>query len=273
MKVAVVQMKPELNQTESNFEKIAHFCSRSSDEAAELVLFPECALSGYILTREEATDLAEPIPGPTSDKLVDLCKEHRLHLMVGTLELEGGRLYNTSILASPEGYLGKYRKAHLPFLGVDRFVEPGESLGELFVTRAGKLGALICFDLRFPEAARVLALNGAQILLAPSAWHHSSALYPELLVPTRSVENRVFIMAADQTGSARGVRFLGRSLITAPDGEVLAETGASDETLLFADIDVSLAEEKKLVFKPGEFELDLFGGRRPELYSGLTKES
>jgi predicted amidohydrolase len=169
--------------------------------------------------------------------------------------------------------IGKYRKTHLPFLGVDRYVKAGPSLPKPFNTTLGRIGTLICFDLRFPEAARVLSLNGAQIILAPSAWHHTSPLYPELLVPTRSAENRVFILAADQTGEVRNVKFLGRSLITNPDGKVLAEAGTSEETILYAEIDIRLTTEKKLIFKPGEFELDLFGQRRPDIYEELTRSS
>jgi predicted amidohydrolase len=192
---------------------------------------------------------------------------------VGTLEVaEARQLYNTAVLVGPQGMLAKYRKTHLLCLGLDRHVEPGDIPLEPFDTPQGRLGLLTCYDLRFPEPARVLALEGAQAILLPTAWPAAAALYPNHVARTRAAENGVFLVAADHVGEERGRGYLGRSLIVGPDGEILAEAGTNEETLLVADVDLRRSDEKHLVFIPGEYELDLFGDRRPALYGPIMRE-
>jgi predicted amidohydrolase len=129
---------------------------------------------------------------------------------------------------------------------------------------------LICYDLRFPEPARVLALGGAQVILLSTAWPQAATLYPDFLVRTRAAENHLFLAAANRVGEERGTTYLGRSIIADPDGRVLAEADQVGETLLFAEIAPDRSDAKHRVFRPGEYELDLFNDRRPELYSSLA---
>lgn len=270
-KVAAVQMKPDLIDVRSNLDKIARFAKKASAGGARLAVFPECAITGYGLTAEEARRIAEPIPGPTTRALGQLCAELNLVVMVGMLEVgEGTELYNTAVLINQDGLRGRYRKSHLPTLGVDRYVTPGDELTAPVDTPLGRFGMLICYDLRFPEPARVLALGGAQVILLSTAWPQAASLYPDFLVRTRTAENHLYLVAANRVGEERGTTYLGRSIIADPDGRVLAEADQVEETLLFAEIDPHRSDAKHRVFRTGEYELDLFNDRRPELYSSLA---
>jgi predicted amidohydrolase len=272
MKVAAIQMDPILFDRKSNLEKIAALAHQASLQGARLAVYPECAVTGYALTPDEAAHIAEPIPGPTSDMFVKLCAETDLTIMVGMLESnKQGDLYNTAILVDPQGLRARYRKTHLPTLGVDRYVLPGEELQPPVDTSVGRASMLICYDLRFPEPSRVLALSGAQLILLSTAWPSAASLYPDFIVSTRAAENHIYVVAANRIGEERGTTYLGRSIITNPDGHVLAEAGNSEETILYAEIDPLESDQKHRVFKPGEYELNLFVDRRPRLYTPLVE--
>jgi predicted amidohydrolase len=270
--VAAIQMRPEPLEPEENLRRIDGWMARAADAGARLAVFPECVLTGYFLTREEAEKVAEPATGPRSQALQVACARHGLAAAVGTIERsEDGKLYNAALLVGPEGLQAVYRKTHLLCLGVDRYLTCGPQPPSVIPTNHGRLGLLICYDLRFPEPMRALALDGAQVILLPTAWPASAAFYSDFLARARALENGVYLVAANRAGEERGRPFLGRSLIVGPDGEVLAEARGDEETMLVAEIDPSRSDAKRRVFRPGEYEVDLFGDRRPELYGRLTK--
>ncbi len=192
--------------------------------------------------------------------------------MVGILEIDDrGRIYNTALVTGPDGILGRYRKTHLPHLGIDRFINSGEELLPPLKTPIGRVGTLICYDLRFPEPCRSLALMGAQIVLISTTWPSAATLYPDFVARTRAAENGVYLVASNRIGDERGALYLGHSLIIGPDGEVLAQAGGEEETILYADIDPSLSDQKQRVFIAGEYELDIFNDRRPKLYGEIVR--
>lgn len=272
VRVAVFQMESHPLETDRNLSRVLDGIAQAAAQGAHLTLFPECALTGYMLTAEEAAAVAEPIPGPRTDRLAQACRRWNVLAVVGTIERDArGRCFNVAVLVSPEGVLGWYRKTHLIRLGVDRFLTPGEQLAEPFTTPLGRLGLLICYDLRFPEPARVLALAGAQAILLPTAWPQAASLYPDHVARTRASENGLYLLAADHVGRERGGRYLGRSLIVDPEGKILAEAGQYGEALLLADLDLSRSNVKHRVFIPGEYEIDLLEDRRPELYRPLAE--
>jgi predicted amidohydrolase len=251
--------------------KVIEWLGRAAEEGAQLAVFPECALTGYFLTPEECVQAAEPVPGPRTDQIQEACRRTGLLALVGTLEVdEARRLFNTTVLVGPQGMVAKYRKTHLLRLGLDRHVKPGDLPLRPVETPQGRVGLLTCYDLRFPEPARVLALGGAQIILLPTAWPAAATLYPDHVTRTRAAESGVYLVAADHVGEERGRSYLGRSLIAGPDGEILAEAGTTEETLLIADVDLRRSAEKRRVFVPGEYEIDLFADRRPDLYDPIT---
>jgi predicted amidohydrolase len=190
---------------------------------------------------------------------------------VGLLERDGDLLRNAAVLVGPEGLVGSYRKTHLPFLGVDRFVTPGDEL-PVYETPLGRIGLEICYDLRFPEATRTLALKGADIVAHPTNFPLAARIQTELITVARAAENRIFLLSANRVGKERWAEFCGWSQIVDPYGRRLAEAGETEEALLVADIDLELARDKDYVI-PGEYELYLFGHRRPELYGSLVEET
>jgi predicted amidohydrolase len=192
-------------------------------------------------------------------------------VVVGLLEADGDHVYNTAALVGPVGYLGKYRKLHLPFLGVDRFVTPGDMPLEVIDTPLGRIGMLICYDLRFPEAARVLALEGADLIAVPTNWPTGAESNPELLMGTRALENQAYIAASDRVGDERGFHYIGMSGVTGPDGKWLVRTQTDTEQILYAAIEPAKARAKKIVRRPGEWEIDPVQDRRPDVYGRLNK--
>ena len=271
IKVAIAQMDPKLGRNEENRARIEELFSAATKQGAELVVFPECAISGYgFASLETAWQAAENIPGPTTQAFNTLCAETGAYAVIGLLERHGGReVYNAAVLVGPQGLLGVYRKAHLPVLGVDRFATPGDSGFRVWETALGRIGIAICYDLRFPEALRALALKGADIIALPTNWPDGSQNAPQFVTRTRALENRIFLLACNRVGNESGFWFFGGSQITAPDGRVLAEAG-SEEAICYAEIERAEARRKRLVLRPGEFELDTVGDRRPELYEALV---
>ena len=240
---------------------------RAAEIGIQVLVFPECALTGYDLSLSEAEKLAQSIPGPATEEFTLRCRELGLLVVSGLLEQGAdGKLYNTAVLMGEDGIIGSYRKTHLPTLGVDRFLTPGQRLEPPFETPLGRFGLLICYDLRFPEPARVLTLAGAEAILLPTSWPQAASFYPEFMVASRAAENRVFVAAADRVGNEQGTVSLGRSQICGVRGEVLAEGSMTEETLLVAECDLEESEKKDLVLDPGEYELHLMSDRRPELY-------
>jgi 5-aminopentanamidase len=271
MQVAVAQMQPRLGENERNLEAgLARF-----DEAvaagAELLVLPECAIPGYMFgSLEEAMPFADEIPGSTTEALEEACRRLGAHVVCGLLERDGDVLYNAAVLGGPDGLIGSYRKTHLPFLGVDRFTTPGDELS-VFDTPLGRIGLEICYDLRFPEVTRTLALRGADIVAHPTNFPMAAKVQTEVITLARAAENRIYLLTANRVGKERWGEFCGWSQIVDPFGKRLAEADETEEKLLVADIDLEKARDKDYVI-PGEYELYLFGDRRPGLYGALVEE-
>ena len=272
MRVAVAQLDPKLGETERNLETCLARLEEAAGAGAELLVLPECALPGYMFeSAEEALPFAEEIPGPSTEVLAEACRRLGTHVVCGLLERDGDELRNAAVLVGPDGLVGTYRKTHLPFLGVDRFVAPGEELN-VYDTPLGRIGLEICYDLRFPEATRTLALKGADIVAHPTNFPVAARVQTELITVARAAENRIFLLTANRVGKERWAEFCGRSQIVDPYGTRLAEADEAGEALLVADIEVEQARDKDYVV-PGDYELYLFGDRRPELYGALVEET
>ncbi len=269
--VAGIQLDTKLAKISENRERILDFTSQAADRGAQLVVFPECALSGYVFdTLDEARKSSETVPGPFTAALEQLCRKTQVYVVAGLLEAAGDCVYNSAVLCGPAGLLGVYRKTHLPFLGVDRLTTLGPGPYEVFDTPVGRLGMLICYDLRFPEASRCLTLLGAEILILPTNWPVGADASPEYTAPARAVENRIFVVAVNRAGVEKGISFIGKSQIVEPSGRRLAIAQTTGEEMILARFDPARAREKRLVITPGVFEIDTVGDRRPELYRKLT---
>lgn len=272
MRVAVAQTEPRLGENERNLEVCLGRLEEAAKEGAQLLVLPECAIPGYMFdSAEEALPHAEEIPGPSTEILARECHRLDMHGVCGLLERDGEVLHNAAALIGPDGLIGTYRKSHLPFLGVDRFVVAGDEL-PVYETPLGRIGIEICYDLRFPEATRTLGLHGADLVAHPTNFPLAARLQTEFITRARAAENRVYLLTANRVGKERWAEFCGWSQIVDPHGERLAEAGADEEVLLFADYDVQRARDKDYVI-PGEYELYLFEHRRPELYGALVQET
>jgi 5-aminopentanamidase len=271
VRVAAAQFDPHLGDVAYNLSRIRAMLAEAVRAGAKLVVFPECAITGYNFPDiDAARQVAEPASGPSLQTIAQVCRELDVHVVVGTLRVradEGDpRVYNSAALIGPGGLLHVYDKAHLPFCGADKFTTRGDTGFGVTETPLGRIGMLICYDLRFPEAPRALALRGADILALPTNWPDGAETAPEFMARARAFENRIFVVACNRTGTERGAHYIGRSCIAAPSGKHLADAAPADEQIIYADVDVSQARRKRLVISPGEFEMDFFNDRRPELY-------
>lgn len=272
--VAAAQIDPTLMEPAANLRKIETFAKDAASRGAKLIVFPEAAVSGYCFeSLAEAIPYAEPIPGPVTAELARIAKALGVHLVVGMLERDGGAIYNSAVLVGPEGLVATHRKAHLPFLGIDRFASFGQGPLRVHETAAGNVGMHICYETTFPETARTMALQGAEVLVLPTNWPQGREKMPEYVVHARALENRVHFIACDRVGEERGFRFIGRSKIINATGDALAVASPDKEEIIVATIDLDLARNKKVVFQPNAFEINLFGDRRPELYGPIGRHA
>jgi len=271
MKVAAVQMDIKILEKELNLRRILEELARARRAGAELIIFPECALTGYCFTSlDEARPMAETIPGPSTEKLAAAAQILECTVVVGLLESEGERIYNSAIVVGPGGLLGVHRKAHLPCLGIDWRTTPGDTPLQVFDTAHGRVGVNICFDVSFPEAARVLKLRGAQLLAIPTNWPVGSDIWAHT-PNVRATENHFHVVAANRVGEERGWRFAGHSKIVDFAGKVHAEAGEAEETILYAELDLPAADQNRVIRVPGVWEYDRMAIRRPELYGPITE--
>lgn len=273
-RIAAIQFDPHLADAAYNLRHIEDALARAVRAGVQLAVFPECAVSGYLYNSlDEALAIAEPIPGPASEQIARATAEFGVYAVVGMLERAGGRCYNSAVLSGPGGIEAVYRKTHTLCLGVDRFTTPGDIPYQVHSLPFGRIGILICYDLRFPEPARALALLGAQAIALPTNWPTSSTIQPDVFTRSRAAENRVFILAANRCGVERGSHFLGRSQVVSPDGDVIDEAPLSTPAMLIQDVDLTDADRKHVVVRPGAHEMDPFADRRPEMYNVLLRES
>lgn len=272
-RVAIAQIPVDINDVAANLEAVVRYTEEASAAGVELIVFPECCLTGYMQNSpEESRQAAVSATGPELARIAELAGALRINIVVGYLELasNGETVHNTATLLTPEGTRGDYRKAHLPFLGADRFVTPGMQEPVVVDTSVGPVGLSICYDIRFPEWARCLSLAGAAIMVHPTNWAIAASQVAVVLPPARAFENSLYVLAANRGDAERNTEFAGLSSITDPGGNVLAMTDRGTH-LLIRDIDVSMARRSKVVFIPGEFEVDFIADRRPELYHRITQ--
>jgi len=270
--IACAQIDCVLGDPKTNREKIVASMRAAAERDAQLVIFPECALTGYAYNSlEEAIPFAEPIDGPAAEAIAASCQQTRAYAIVGFIESAGDNFYNAAMLVGPEGVVGGYRKVHLPFIGIDRFLTPGDRPFQVFELPFGKVGVNICYDISFPESSRVLKLMGAELIVLPTNWPPGARRSPEFVVNTRALENHLFYAACNRVGSERGWQFIGRSKVVDCNGDTLAEAGVEAEELLVVEMDLPEANNNHVVNVPGAYEIDRLEDRRPEMYELIAE--
>lgn len=269
MRVASVQIDVVHGEPAANIANALGHLERLAVLGVDLAVFPECALTGY-----GADDLAEArrialgrSPEQSwEDELAPIqnaCVRLGICAVVGYLLNEGSQVFNGATFFDHSKGWFHYRKTHLPFMGADRFCTQGEEL-EVLSTSVGQIGLLICYDLRFPEATRALALQGAELLCLPTNWPTGAVVSAEHISIARAAENRIFVATCNRVGSEKGFDFIGRSKIVGVDGQVLACAGGGEETII-ADIELADARQKRRIVVAGTYETDV-SARRTDLY-------
>lgn len=264
MKVGYMQFAPVLGDVQATMDTIERLSAQCV--GADLLVLPELCNSGYnFRSRQQAWETSEAIEGSRFlEFLRALCQRLDCHLVTGFSERDGEALYNSAVLLNPWGYVGRYRKLHL-FLNEKDFFRPGDEGLPVFDIGLCRVGMLVCFDWIFPEAWRVLALKGADVIC-----HPSNLVLPGLAqraVPVRAVTNRVYVVTANRIGREGDLTFTGASTLASPRGDVLAQASPEAEEVALVEIDVALARDKQITHCNHVFE-----DRRVEMYEGLLGE-
>lgn len=238
--VAVVQMKPALGEVEDNLVKMSDFISKiATQQKVDLILFPELVTSGYELG-VKFTQAAQLIPGPTVNLISQRAQELGVHIGFGMVAKERVEsiLYNAAVLVGPDGELiGEYYKTHLK--GEERLAfREGYKL-PVFETEFGVIGLMLGWDLAFPEVARSLVLDGAEMLCVLANWEKDAVDEWKTLVKARAYENACFVAAANRVGEDVTLTFGGESLIVGPQGRVYAHLPGEEK------VEEKKEEEKK----------------------------
>ena len=272
LRVAACQIDPQLGEVDTNLERIGRAVTEAAAAGATFIVLPEAAVTGYAFSSlAEALPVARRAESSAEGMLAGLAETHRVTIVCGTLEAAGEEVFNVALVLLADGRRYRYRKIHLPFLGIDRFATPGPDAPSVIEADGLRFGVLICYDLRFPEAARICALEGADLIALPTNWPVGVPFHPELFAPARAAENHCYVLACDRVGTERGTTFMGRSILYDPDGQRLAVASDTDEETLLADIDPELARATHVAKRPGEHEWDTIADRRPGLYERLLR--
>jgi len=261
LRVGFYQYDPLFGEVAKNLDAVTAALERAE---ADLIVLPELFASGFqFVSQEEVQRLAEPVPdGPTTRRLMEIADRRRLHIVAGLPEKAGSKCYNSAVIVGPAGFIGCYRKTHL-FYEETLFFQPGDSGFQVWDIGQAKIGVMICFDWYYPEAARSLALQGADIIC-----HPSNLVLPNCpdSMPVRCLENRVFAITCNRIGSeTRGgkdrLTYIGHSEVVTPKGVIQYRAPRDREDLAIVDIDPAEARNKSL----NRYN-DLFRDRRAPLY-------
>jgi predicted amidohydrolase len=270
IKVAIAQISSKRENKEENFQKIEKLTIKAKEQEAELVIFPEMSLTGYVV-HDQIYELAETIPGPTVEKAEALAKNTGMHIIFGMPELSEktrATIFNTAVFVGPHGLVGKYRKMYLPTHSVfeeKRYFRPGYQTAS-FQTDLGNIGLCICYDIFFPEVLRLIRLKGAQLIVCISASPAVRRSYFETLTCARAIENTAYVAYVNLAGIQDGLQFWGGSRLVSPNGDVLARAKYDEEDFVTCEVDYS-------DLKTAETFIPTLRDLRPELFDRLKQYS
>lgn len=268
------------SEKERNLEKARRFVGEAAANGARIVCLQELFNTIYFCFEENPAHyaLAEPLDGPTVEAMCDLAAEHRIVLVAPIYEKEiKGELYNTAVVIDPQGeIMGIYRKSSIPMVktpslfGSEKYYfKPGNTGFPVWQTPFGvNIGVMICYDRHFPEHARLLALNGADLVLVPTATCGMSRYLWEIELQAHAIDNIYYVGGVNRVGKDDGgspdQHYYGSSFFSSPKGEILAQAGDQDDEIVYADIDTGLIEQLRN-------EWGFFRDRRPDLYADLAE--
>ncbi|ALS27825.1 nitrilase [Paenibacillus sp. 32O-W] len=261
LKIALLQMDVRAGEPEANFAKLVAMLEEAAalPDKPDIVVAPEMWNTGYAL--ERIGELADPEGSRTKSILSAFARKHGIHLIGGSIAEKRERgVYNTAYSFDRQGRLNAaYSKIHLfRLMDEEKHLLAGDAPGRLAVDGEAA-GMMICYDIRFPELARKLALDGAKVLFVPAEWPHPRLHHWRTLLMARAIENQMFVIACNRCGTSGDTSFFGHSMVIDPWGEIVAEAG-EEETVLTADIDLALVDEVRA-------RIPVFEDRRPSLYA------
>ena len=255
LKVAAVQFNIKLGDVDANVQHACEAIERVAAQGCTLAVLPEMWSSGYDYKQLNTLALRTP---EVLKELGRLSAEHGMVIIGSLPEPHGDKVCNTAYILDKGELLGAYRKIHLfSLMGEDRALQGGDSW-VVVDTHVGRVGVFICYDLRFPELARRLALEGAEIIAVPAEWPKPREEHWRTLLKARAIENQLFIVAANCCGIQGKLDFFGESCIIGPKGEVLGQGGYEDCELV-ADVDFSHMESWRQ-------QITCFQDRKPQYY-------
>lgn len=268
--VAIAQFQPRLNQVQENLDRIGdiidHICAA---QKVDLIVFPELATTGYECGVRFA-EFAEPVPGYTIETLGARVARHETYLAFGMVvkhKVESV-VYDAAILLGPDGApVGQYHKVHLK--PEERPIFRGGFRFPVFQTNFGAVGLLLGWDLAFPEAVRALALDGAELVVAPANWEAQTITEWQTYLRARALENSMFVVGVNRIGEEYTYTFGGESAVVSPRGEILASVGRDEENqpkeaYAIAKIDLDAVKKSRE-------ELQTMQSRQPALYRAIVR--
>lgn len=267
MRLTLIQMNSRTASRDENVARACGFVDEAAAEGAELVVLPEFFHNEYFPQYRDARymDYAESADGNTQTAMKAKAREHRIHIVSTIFEAaRPGFYYDTAMLINPEGEIaGKYRKVHpAALLSLEKIYFRGGSHFPVFRIGEWTVGFSICYDNLFPESCRCLALNGAEMIIAPYATPIGDPW--ENFLSTRALENGVFFAACNHVGQEGDWHMSGKSMIIDPRGRILAKASETDEQLIHCDLDRNAVIQARRGFP-------LFRDRRPDAYGAIAK--
>jgi predicted amidohydrolase len=268
--LALAQISSQRENKKENLRKIEELTMRAKKEKADLVIFPELTLTGYVV-RDQVYELAETIPGPSTTQIAELTRKTGMYVVFGMPELSEktkATIYNTAVFVGPEGIIGKYHKRYLPTHSVfeeKRYFRPGYQTAA-FDTSLGKIGLCICYDLFFPEVTRLTRLEGAQLIICISASPSVRRSYFETLTAARAIENTAYLAYVNLVGVEDGLQFWGGSRLLSPTGDVISKARYDEEDLVLCEVDFK-------DIRPAEAFIPTLRDLRPEIFDELRKSA
>lgn len=260
LNVALLQMDIAVGEPEVNFAKLSAMLEQAvrDERKPDVILFPEMWNTGYALDRIH--DIADRDGERTSEFISGFCRKHNVHVVAGSVaERSGEHVRNTIFAFDREGNpTGEYSKIHLfRLMDEEKYLQAGNQIGNWNVDGI-PAGMMICYDIRFPELTRKLALGGAKLLFVPAEWPHPRLHHWRTLLTARAIENQMYVIACNRVGTSGTTSFFGHSMVIDPWGEIITE-GDETESILTACIDLSIVDKVRST-------IPVFSDRRPELY-------
>ena len=276
MRLALIQMESTIGGLDGNIVRASRFIDEAAGEGAELLVLPEFWSTGYFPLAVDYSfyDLADSESGKATTEIRKKARQHGVHIASTIYERQGpGLFYNTSMMVNPAGEIvSKYRKVHVPARrGLEKLFYRGGSKFPVAPVGEWRVGTMLCYDTLLPEPARCLALNGAELILAPFGASTTEGGIWEHMIITRAFENGAYLAACNAVGELRlsdGDTFIlgGKSIIVDPGGGIVAEAPAFGETVVYGDIGLDRVNEVRNRYF-------MFRDRRPDAYGVITTDT